>query len=46
MRAIGKTVGISTGKTMFVERLREIVPEARLFDAGVAGAEQRQGARH
>ena len=33
MPAIGITGGISTGKTTFVECLREIVPASRFFDA-------------
>jgi dephospho-CoA kinase len=36
MPAIGVTGGISTGKTSFVECLRELVPEAHFFDADVA----------
>ena len=36
MPAIGITGGISTGKTTFVESLRELVPEARFFNADVA----------
>lgn len=39
MPAIGITGGISTGKTSFVASLREIVPEARFFDADVAARE-------
>jgi dephospho-CoA kinase len=36
MPAIGITGGISTGKTSFVERLRELVPAAVFFDADVS----------
>jgi dephospho-CoA kinase len=36
MPAIGITGGISTGKSSFLSCLREIVPEARFFDADVA----------
>jgi dephospho-CoA kinase len=39
MPAIGITGGISTGKTTFVESLRELLPEARFFDADVAARE-------
>jgi dephospho-CoA kinase len=39
MPAIGITGGISTGKTSFVQCLREFVPEARFFDADVAARE-------
>jgi dephospho-CoA kinase len=39
MPAIGITGGIATGKTSFVACLREIVPEARFFDADVAARE-------
>jgi dephospho-CoA kinase len=39
MSAIGITGGISTGKTSFVECLRELAPEARVFDADVAARE-------
>jgi dephospho-CoA kinase len=39
MPAVGITGGISTGKTSFVSCLREIVPEARFFDADVAARE-------
>ena len=39
MPAIGITGGISTGKTTFVECLRELVPEARFFDADLAARE-------
>lgn len=39
MPAIGITGGISTGKTSFVQCLRELVPEARFFDADVAARE-------
>jgi len=36
MPAIGITGGISTGKSTFVECLRELVPDATFFDADVA----------
>jgi dephospho-CoA kinase len=36
MPAIGITGGISTGKTSFVESLRELAPGARFFDADAA----------
>ena len=36
MPAIGITGGISTGKTSFVACLRELVPQARFFDADLA----------
>jgi dephospho-CoA kinase len=39
MPAIGITGGISTGKTSFVECLRELAPDARVFDADVAARE-------
>jgi dephospho-CoA kinase len=39
MPAIGITGGISTGKTSFVQCLRELVPEARFFDADMAARE-------
>lgn len=39
MPAIGITGGISTGKTSFVACLKELVPEARFFDADVAARE-------
>src|SRR4051812_28430212 len=39
MPAIGITGGISTGKTSFVECLRELVPDAVFFDADVAARE-------
>jgi dephospho-CoA kinase len=39
MAAIGITGGISTGKTSFVQSLRELVPEATFFDADVAARE-------
>jgi dephospho-CoA kinase len=39
MPAIGITGGISTGKTTFVECLREIVPAAKFFDADQAAHE-------
>jgi dephospho-CoA kinase len=39
MPAIGITGGISTGKTSFVACLRELVPEARFFDADLAARE-------
>jgi dephospho-CoA kinase len=39
MPAIGITGGISTGKTSLVQCLRELVPEARFFDADVAARE-------
>ena len=39
MPAIGITGGISTGKTSFIACLRELVPEARFFDADVAAKE-------
>lgn len=39
MPAIGITGGISTGKTSFVDCLRELVPGARFFDADVAARE-------
>ena len=39
MPAIGITGGISTGKTTFCECLREILPEAKFFDADRAAHE-------
>jgi len=39
MPAIGITGGISTGKTSFVECLRELAPGARFFDADAAARE-------
>jgi len=39
MPAIGITGGISTGKTSFVECLRELVPNAHFFDADLAARE-------
>ena len=36
MPAIGITGGIGTGKTSFINFLRELVPEARFFDADAA----------
>jgi dephospho-CoA kinase len=39
MPAIGITGGISTGKSSFVRCLRELVPDARFFDADVAARE-------
>ena len=39
MPAIGITGGIGTGKTSFINCLRELVPEARFFDADVAARE-------
>src|SRR5438552_7211379 len=36
MPAIGITGGISTGKSTFVECLREVLPEATFFDADAA----------
>jgi len=36
MPAIGITGGISTGKTTFVECLREICPDAKFFNADQA----------
>ncbi|PYK31812.1 MAG: dephospho-CoA kinase [Verrucomicrobia bacterium] len=39
MPAIGITGGISTGKTTFVESLRELVPDAHYFDADLAARE-------
>src|SRR5437762_8353753 len=39
MPAIGITGGISTGKTSFVECLRELVPDAHFFDADAAARE-------
>jgi dephospho-CoA kinase len=39
MPAIGITGGISTGKTSLVNCLRELVPEARVFDADMAARE-------
>lgn len=36
MPAIGITGGISTGKSTFCDRLREIVPAAKFFDADLA----------
>jgi dephospho-CoA kinase len=43
MPAIGITGGISTGKSAFLKCLREIVPEARFFDADVAARELTSG---
>src|SRR6478672_129457 len=39
MPAIGLTGGISTGKTSFLQCLRELVPEAHFFDADAAARE-------
>lgn len=39
MPVIGITGGISTGKTSFCERLRELAPEAAFFDADRAARE-------
>src|SRR6185437_3201081 len=39
MPAIGITGGISTGKTSFVQCLRELLPDARFFDADAAARE-------
>jgi len=39
MPAIGITGGISTGKSSFVECLRELLPEAQFFDADRAARE-------
>jgi len=39
MPAIGITGGISTGKSTFLKCLREIAPEARIFDADAAARE-------
>jgi dephospho-CoA kinase len=39
MSAIGVTGGISTGKTSFVNCLRELVPSAHFFDADMAARE-------
>ncbi len=39
MPAIGVTGGIGTGKTSFMNCLRELAPEARFFDADVAARE-------
>jgi dephospho-CoA kinase len=39
MPAIGITGGISTGKTSFVEGLRELVPNAHFFNADTAARE-------
>jgi dephospho-CoA kinase len=39
MPAIGITGGISTGKTSFVAALRELLPDARFFDADIAARE-------
>ena len=39
MPAIGITGGISTGKTSLIACLRELVPDARFFDADVAARE-------
>ena len=39
MAAIGITGGIATGKSSFVECLRELVPDARFFNADVAARE-------
>src|SRR6478752_6766654 len=39
MPAIGITGGISTGKTSFVECLRELLPDAQFFDADQAARE-------
>ncbi|HEX8899531.1 MAG TPA: dephospho-CoA kinase [Chthoniobacterales bacterium] len=39
MPAIGITGGISTGKTSFVDCLRELVPDARFFNADQAARE-------
>src|SRR6059058_4515310 len=39
MPAIGITGGISTGKTTFVNCLRELLPEAKFFDADAMARE-------
>jgi dephospho-CoA kinase len=39
MAAIGITGGISTGKTSFVNYLRELLPEAKFFDADAMARE-------
>jgi dephospho-CoA kinase len=39
MPAIGITGGISTGKTTFCEFLREVLPEAKFFNADLAARE-------
>ncbi|MFL6519632.1 MAG: dephospho-CoA kinase [Chthoniobacterales bacterium] len=39
MPAIGITGGISTGKTSFVEYLRELLPDAVFFDADISARE-------
>ena len=39
MPAIGITGGISTGKSSFVQCLRELVPDAKIFDADTAARE-------
>ena len=39
MPAIGITGGIATGKSSFLACLRELVPEARFFDADIAARE-------
>lgn len=39
MPAIGITGGIATGKTSFVECVRELVPQGRFFDADLAARE-------
>jgi dephospho-CoA kinase len=39
MPAIGITGGISTGKTSFVECLRELLPDAVFFDADISARE-------
>jgi len=36
MPAIGITCGVSTGKFSFCQRLREILPAAKFFDADQA----------
>src|SRR3954467_7569600 len=43
MPAIGITGGISTGKTSFVKVLRELIPDARIFDADKAARELADG---
>ena len=42
MPAIGITGGISTGKTTFVSCLREVLPEAKFFDADAMARELTQ----
>lgn len=43
MPVIGITGGVATGKTAFCRRLRELLPNARFFDADIAARELTDG---